>query len=120
LRYLHIRDCGITSDDLIWLLGKLKSSSPGLCSKLEQWDLEDNQIDGRGVSALIDYPSLLPRLWCRGFTSAIDNLSNNPVIHNKEVMERLKRELTRRRREREEKRREIEKRLEEELQKEVS
>jgi Ran GTPase-activating protein (RanGAP) involved in mRNA processing and transport len=130
LRYLHIRDCGITSDDLIWLLGKLKSSSPGLCSKLELWVLKDNQLDGRGVSALMDHLPLLPRLWCGEITLGIDSLSNNPVIHNSEVMERLREELTRHRkryeeqtrhhREREEeKRREIEKRLEEELQKEV-
>jgi hypothetical protein len=95
--YLHTRDCGITSDDLIWFLGKLKSSSPGLCSKLVQWYLQDNQIDGSGVSALMDHLPLLPRLGCYEFILDIQNpLSNNPVIHNKEMMERLKGELTRR------------------------
>ena len=99
LEYLYTNGCGITSDDLIWLLGKLKSSSPGLCSKLECWFLQDNQIDGRGVSALIDHLPLLPRLWCDKFISLfdIDSLSNNPVTHNSEVMERLKEELTRHR-----------------------
>ena len=99
LECLSTSGCGITSDDLIWLLGKLKSSSPGLCSKLECWFLQDNQIDGRGVSALIDHLPLLPRLWCDKFVSLfdIDSLSNNPVTHNSEVMERLKEELTRHR-----------------------
>ena len=106
--------CGITSDDLIWLLGKLKSSSPGLCSKIREWHLEDNQIDGRGVSALIDHlPSLLPRLGSDKH-SLFDmyNLSNNPVVHNNEVMGRLKEELIRRR--------QRGKSLEEEVHKEVS
>jgi hypothetical protein len=114
LKYLFTRDCGITSDDLIWLLDKLKSSSPGLRSELEYWGLQDNQIDGGGVSAL----PLLPRLWCDKITSGIDSLSYNPVTHNKEMMERLE-ELTRRHREREEKRCEIDKRCEEEVRKEV-
>ena len=107
LKHLNTSDCGITSDDLIWLLGKLKSSSRGLYSKLEQWYLQNNQIDGRGVSALIDHLPLLPRLGCD-----ISDLSNNPVIHNNEVMGRLKEELTRRR--------EREKRREEEVHEEVS
>ena len=95
LWYLETCDCGITSDDLIRLLGELKSSSPGLCSKLEQWDLRDNQIDGRGVSALIDHlPSLLPRLWCDKYRfNNSAPLSNNPVTHNSETMERLNKEL---------------------------
>ena len=120
LKYLYTSDCGITSDDLIWLLGKLKSSSPGLCSELEQWHLEDNQIDGRGVSALIDHlPSLLPRLWCdRSQIFGISSLSNNPGTHNSEVMERLEEELARRRERYEEEQtrrhREIEKSDEEE------
>ena len=109
LECLNTCDCGITSDDLIWLLGELKSSSPGLCSKLEEWDLQDNEIDGRGVSALIDHLPLLPRLGCDNYIFSFDisNLSNNPVTHNSEVMERLKEELTRHR--------ERKKRLKEEL-----
>ena len=106
LEHLNTRGCGITSDDLIWLVSKLKSC---LYSELRQWNLEDNQIDGRGVSALMDHlPSLLPRLGCRKCSFDIRSLSNNPVIHNSEVMGRLKEELTRRRQERE-------KRLKEEL-----
>ena len=97
LNCLSTSDCGITSDDLIWLLGKLKCSSPGLCSELEEWCLQDNQIDGRGVSALVDHLPLLPHLWCGRYTTFnISRLSNNPVIHNSEVMERLKEELARR------------------------
>ena len=121
---LHTRDCGITSDDLIWLLGKLKSSSPGLCSKLKQWNLRNNQIGGRGVSALIDHLPLLPRLWCGRYTFGISSFSNNPVIHDKEVMGRLKDELARHRERDEEeqtrRRREREKSLEEEVHEEVS
>ena len=89
LQDLRTCDCGITSDDLIWLLGKLKSSFPDLCSTLKVWDLRDNQIDGRGVSALIDHlPSLLPRLLYGGLM-----LDNNPVIHNNEMMEKLEEKL---------------------------
>ena len=113
LRRLSTRDCGITFDDLIWLLVKLKSSSSGLCSELKVWHLEDNQIDGRGVSVLIDHlPSLLPRLGCSKHSFDISSLSNNPVIHNNEVMERLEEELARRRGR--------EKSLEEEVHEEVS
>ena len=92
---LYTRDCGITSDDLIWLFSKLKSSSPGLCSKLKDWYLQYNQIDGRGVSALIDHLPLLSRLGCSPHSFDISSLSNNPVTHNSEVMERLKEELAR-------------------------
>ena len=135
LLYLTTSDCGITSDDLIWLLGKLQFSSPGLCSELKEWYLQDNQIDGRGVSALIDHLSLLPHLWCDNSISSFDIscLSNNPVIHDNEVMERLEEELarhrereeqTRLRREREEElarcRRERERSREEEEHEEVS
>ena len=127
LYHLSTCGCGITSDDLIWLLDKLKSSSPGLCSKLKQWILQDNQIDGRGVSALINHLPLLPHLWCGKYNFDIISLYNNPVTHNSEVMEnlkeKLKEELTRRRRKRVEelaRRHEREKRLEEEVHKEVS
>ena len=123
LWYLYTGDCGITSDDLIWLLSKLKSSSPGLCSKLSLWHLQNNQIDGRGVSALIDHLPLLPDLGHGLYSFDIRNLSNNPVTHNSEMMERLEEELARHRERYEEeqtRRREREKRLEEEVPKEVS
>ena len=115
LEDLNTCDCGITSDDLIWLLGKVKSSSrsPGLCSNLIHWDLRDNQIDGRGVSALIDD---LPHLGCGSYM-----FYNNPVIHNKEVMERLEEELARLEEEELTRvRHELEKIHEEEVHKEVS
>ena len=96
LEHLNTGDCGITSDDLIWLLDKLKSSSPGFCSELSEWELEDNQIDGRGVSALIDHLPLLPHLWCGRYkTFGVHSLSNNPAVHNIEIMERLKEEMVR-------------------------
>jgi hypothetical protein len=86
---LYTRDCGITSDDLIWLLGKLtqfKSSYPSPCSKLVGWFLEQNQIDDRGASALMDHlPTLFPRLGV--------HLHNNPV--SSEMMKRLDEELRR-------------------------
>ena len=88
LSHLNTHDCDITSDDFIRLLGELKFSSPGLCSELREWYLQDNQIDGRGVSALIDHLPLLPRLGCDGFM-----FYNNPVTHNSEVMERLEARL---------------------------
>ena len=118
LRTLDTRGCGITSDDLIWLLDKLKSSSPGLCSKLGQWNLRDNQIDGRGVSAVIDHLLMLPHLWCGKYSFDIRNLSNNPVTHNSEVMERLEEELARLRREMEKS--QVERRHEVEVHEEVS
>ena len=93
---LYARDCGITSDDLIRLLDKLSqlnSSSPSICSKLESWYLYNNQIDDRGVSALMDHlPSLFPSLGCWGY-----NLSHNPVSAG--MMKRLEEELIRRRKE---------------------
>ena len=92
LKYLTTCDCGITSDDLIWLL---QSLSPGLCSELDAWDLQDNEIDGRGVSALMDHLPQFPRLWCiEGI--AINCLSNNPVTYDDKMMDRLWEELARR------------------------
>ena len=97
LGYLYTSDCGITSDDLIWLLDKLtqlKSSSPSLCSELESWNLRSNQIDDSGVSALMDHlPSLFP---CLGCSSSI-YLDNNPV--SSEMVKRLKEEVRRHRQE---------------------
>jgi hypothetical protein len=80
LERLHTPDCGITSDDLIWLLGKLKSSSPGVCSELKDWYLQDNQIDGRGVSAVLDHLPLLSRLWCDKFMLETSSLSTFRIL----------------------------------------
>ena len=96
LEYLYSRNCGITTNDLKHLFDKLshlKSSSPSLCSKLEIWEVNNNEIDDSGVSALMDYlPSLFPRL---GFGRSGDiNFSNNPVSSEMEKM--LKEELQRR------------------------
>ena len=98
LENLYTCDCGITSDDLIWLFDKLKSSnsSSNLCTKLERWSLGDNQIDDSGVLALMDHlPSLFPRLWTHQH-SDLDNY-NNPV--SSETMKRLNEEVGRRRQE---------------------
>ena len=96
LGYLSSGNCGITSDDLKQLLDKLsqlKSSSPSLCSKLELWNLENNEIDDSGVLAVVgQLTPLLPRLGC-GFGDGI-YLSNNPVSGEMEKM--LKEELRRR------------------------
>ena len=93
LQYLHSCNCGITSDGLKQLFDELcllKSSSPSLCSKLETWNLDNNEIDDSGVLALMDQLTLLlPRLGC-GYGDDID-LGNNPVS------KKLKKELRRRR-----------------------
>ena len=92
---LHTGGCGITSEDLIWLLDKLiqlKSSSPNLCSKLQSWSLWDNQIDDSGVSVLIDcLPLLFPGFGCMGI--AFNFLMNNPV--SEIMMQKVKEELRR-------------------------
>ena len=103
--FMHLRPClqhlysingGITSDDLKQLLDKLsqlKSSSPSLCSKLESWNLDNNEIDDSGVSVLISHlSSLFPRLGCGSFDGMV--LSNNPVSTEMEKI--LKEELRRR------------------------
>ena len=96
LKSLSTSNCGITSDDLIRLfdkLAKLKSSSPSLCSKLESWNLRNNQIDDSGVSALMDHlPSLFPCLGCDPFDGIY--LDSNPV--SSEMVKRLKEEVRRR------------------------
>ena len=92
-------DCGITSDDLIWLLNRLnqlKSSSPNLCSNLLSWYLRDNLLDDRGVSALIDHlPSLFPRLACKPDDGIF--LNDNPISSEmkKILEEKLKRRQSR-------------------------
>ena len=103
LHILSTCDCGITSDDLIWLLGRLKSSSPDLSSEPKQWNLYDNPIDDRGESALMDFlPSLLPRV---GRDEHMCKMTNNPVAYNNELMEMVKVAMARHGREREEERR---------------
>ena len=96
LIYLSSTNCGITSDDLKQLLDKLsqlKSSSPSLCSKLESWHLDNNEIDDNGVSVLISHlPLLFPRLGCGGGGGIY--LSNNPV--SSEMENKLAEELRRR------------------------
>ena len=96
LEGLYSRNCGITSDALKQLLDKLtqlKSSSSSLCSKLEAWDLNNNEIDDSGVPVLMDHlPTLFPHLGCGEFYGI--DLSNNPISSEMEKM--LKEELRRR------------------------
>ena len=92
LKCLCTYDCGITSDDLMWLLDILtlfKSSSTGLCSKLKSWHLGNNQIDDRGVSALMDH--LLSLFPCLGKYILDNNLVSS------EIKKRLKGKLRERR-----------------------
>ena len=67
LQALRSSHCGITSDDLKQLLDQLSkfknSSNIPCCSKLQDWDLSNNQIDDSGAIALMDHlPSLFPSL----------------------------------------------------------
>ena len=93
MKYLVTNDCSITSDDLVWLIDRLtqlKSSSSNLCSKLKRWLLENNQLDDRGISTLINHlPSLFPHLDMVYIT-----LDDNPVSSG--MKERLEEALRRR------------------------
>ena len=86
--------CGITSNDfkqLLALLTDLKLSSE-ICSHLRQWNLEDNKIDDRGVTDLIEHiPNLFPAL---GPNAHEIRLNNNPV--SDEVLEWLQGEQKKR------------------------
>ena len=92
--FLATYNCGITSHDLIWLLGRLtqlKSSSPNLCTKLTSWYLLNNLIDDSGAAALIDH---LPSLFsCLGRRNIFVILDNNPV--SVEMKKRLEDKLRR-------------------------
>ena len=94
LKCLYTCGCGITSDDLIWLFDKLtqlkSSRSSPLCTKLEMWNLGDNQINDSGVLALMDHlPSLFPHLWTHQYSDL--HSYNNPI--SSEAMERLNKEV---------------------------
>ena len=96
LNCLSSCNCGITSKDLTQLLDKLsqlESSSPNLlspslCSNLETWDLDNNEIDDSGALAIVDQLTLLLRCLCSL------GVCNNPVSSEMEIM--LKEELGRR------------------------
>ena len=91
MTHLYTNDCGITSDDLIWLfdiLTQFNYSSPyrRVCNILSTWYLINNQIDDSGVSALMDHlTSLFPCLGCVPHTYIV--ITNNPV--SDEMMKRL-------------------------------
>ena len=98
---LHTSKCGITSDNLIWLLdelSRLKLSSPELCSNLKGWYLTNNQLDDRGVSVLMDgnrLSSLFPELWTGHDILESLQLYGNSV--SKEMMEKVEKEMRHRR-----------------------
>ena len=87
-------DCNITSDDLIQLLEILaesKASYPDLCSRLVFWSLDNNKIDDRGVSELMNYAtSLFPNLGKDADDDGVD-LGGNPV--SKEMVDMLEKQL---------------------------
>ena len=79
LNNLATSDCRITTEDLTQLLDELtrnmKSTSPQLCSNIENWNLTSNEIDSSGASALVScVPSLFPRLKTEHLI-----LDNNPI-----------------------------------------
>ena len=83
---LSTRDCDITSNDLIQLIDKLtqlKSLSPSLCSNLDTWNLDCNQLDdGRGLSVLEQYlPSLFP--CCHNVCLPIEMMETMPTLEEK-------------------------------------
>ena len=83
--------CGITSDDLKQLLEHLtnyKDLPTPNSSKLEYWNLSNNEIDDCGAIALVDHqPSLFPKL---GYSMGI-NFSGNHV--SSEIMRRTREEI---------------------------
>ena len=97
LKYLHSSNCQINSDDLKQLLNRLSklqsTSAIGICSSLEKWDLDNNQIDNSGLSTLIDcLLSLFPRLGY-GILGGID-IQNNLV--SEEMILRIEKEMKKR------------------------
>ena len=89
LSCLYCRRCNITSHDLIQLLesiAKYKISDPDVCSELCVWHLDENEIDNRGVSALMFHIELFPKLGSEQKLCAF-NLNGNPVT--REMIEKL-------------------------------
>lgn len=80
--------CGITSSDLeqlLVVLTEFKLSFYVICSQLRQWKLNNNEIDDRGVTALMEHlPALFPAL---GPNAHEIQLDNNPV--SDEILECL-------------------------------
>ena len=89
LQFLSINDCNITSDDLIQLIEILLDKS-GIISELQSLSLCINEIDDRGVSALMHHmpsDSLFPSLGKRHNFEYVVDLGRNPV--SREMVERL-------------------------------
>ena len=93
LRELDSSDCGITSDDLKQLidrLAQLKLSSPSHFSKLELWELYNNEVDDSDVSSLKEH---LPSGVHYGYTYQNDTpiITDNPAA-SRTVMRRWEEE----------------------------
>ena len=75
LKTLSSEDCGINSDDLQHLLEQLQLTKPSSflspCSKLELWYLDNNNINDRGVSLLMDHLSLFPQFGAGGGAAGV-------------------------------------------------
>ena len=76
--------CDITSDDLEQLLSLL--SQPNL--NLEDWNLESNNIDDDGVSALIEQLPMFPAL--TGIYVDDNHISQEMFIDLEEICEKRK------------------------------
>ena len=95
LTFLSSCLCGITSDDLLQLLHQLTEliDKSSVCSQLDCWSLNENEIDDSGVSALMDHLSLFPRLGYNGVHTDGIYINCNPV--SDEMKRRLKKEIER-------------------------
>ena len=94
LTFLHSSHCGITSDDLKRLLESLTNYKdlPTLNnSKLEYWNLGNNEIDDDGAIALMDHlPSLFPNLGYSWIGPGVD-FNGNHI--SSEIMRRTREEI---------------------------
>ena len=90
---LRSSHCGITSDDLKQLLDQLtnfKDSSNIPYSKLQLWDLSNNQIDDNGAITLMDHvPSLFPNLDEYGLIVHGNSVGDEMIKRMREEMKRL-------------------------------
>ena len=95
LIFLESKNCDVTSDDLVQLLDVLsrsKTLSPYLYSEVTFWELDYNEIDDRGVSALMHHVlSLFHSLGKANYGSYAVSLNGNPV--SSEMVEMLEKKL---------------------------
>ena len=94
LIFLYTRDCSITSDDLFQLIEIFVDKST-ILNELLLWSLDNNEIDDRGVSALMQHiPSLFPLLGkeCDDYGVHLDGnpVSRKMVVRLDEMLHPLK------------------------------